>query len=65
MGGETDAWSGDCRGGAASPASREWNGGVVDEYIGAENRGGRDSGAPRYWAPRTGELPYLLKKKKE
>lgn len=62
IGGDTGGGSGDCRGGAARPASNVWKGGVDVEYIGAENKGGRDSGAPRYCAPKTGELPYLWRK---
>lgn len=64
IGGETEGGSGDCLGGAARPARREWKGGVV-EYIGAVNRGGLESGAPRYCVLRTGEFPYLLDKDDE
>lgn len=61
MGGETGGGSGDCRGGAARPARREWKGGL-EVYRGALKSGGRGRGAPRYWAPRTGLPPYLLTK---
>lgn len=61
IGGETGG-SGDCRGGGARPAKREWNGGV-EVYRGAPKIGGRGRGAPRYWAPRTGAPPYLLKER--